>query len=188
MKTRLDQFTMAQYIDIVCGDRSHIDCNDCREADKVALSLIAEYNNIADPASSKARIIEGERLARTSARIYMARICRNIINVFGDYDAVKVILRDFGYNVGAYDNDRLLMKVDQIIRSEEYERERIMNERKAIGNERNWNALELRASFDRQTAVMMSHFKMSIEYERISASIYANLVAMAGSQQRKASN
>ena len=60
MKKRLDQFTMAQFIDIACGDYSSIGA-DPETSKQVANSLLEQYNNMADPVSAKARLLEDER-------------------------------------------------------------------------------------------------------------------------------
>ena len=51
MKKRLDQFTMAQFIDIACGDYSSIGA-DPETSKQVANSLLEQYNNMADPVSA----------------------------------------------------------------------------------------------------------------------------------------
>lgn len=183
MKERLDQFTMAQFIDIVCGDRSSIGAEDDKVAENVALSLITEYNSISDPIEAKARVVQGEHRARLSARLATAKICMNLINVFGAYDEVRHILDDCGYSVSSYSDERLKNKVGQIIRSVQADIDRANADKREeiIENV----TQDLRASYDTQTARLMAHFKMPIDHNTISASIYANLVNMACSQQRK---
>lgn len=183
MKERLDQFTMAQFIDIVCGDRSSIGAEDDKVAERVALSLVTEYNNIADPIAAKARVVEGEHKARLSAKIAVAKICMNLINVYGAYDEVRGLLEQSGFAVSHYSDERLKKKVEQIIRSVQTDIDRTKTENQEEFSE---NIIQdFRASYDMQTARLMAHFKMSIDYNTITASIYANLVNMACSQQRR---
>ena len=184
MKTRLDQYTMAQFIDIVCGDRSHIDAENDDEAQKIALGLISAYNEIADPVGMKSRMIEREHGVKHSGKLTLLKICFNLMSVYGAYDDVRSILGQYGLAVGHYADDRLKRKVEQLIRSEEAEQKRAQEERKeeqAVEDA----ATNFRASYDRQTARLMAHFKMPIDHNTISASIYANLVNMACSQQRQ---
>ena len=52
MKKRLNQYTMAQFIDIACGDYTHIGA-DTETSKQVAASLMEQYNNLADPATAR---------------------------------------------------------------------------------------------------------------------------------------
>lgn len=183
MKERLDQFTIGQFIDIVCGDRSSIGAEDDKVAESVTLSLISEYNNIADPVSAKARVISGEHRARLKARLTTAKICSNLISVYGAYDDVRHILVECGYPVSSYSDEKLKNKVEQIIRSVQSEIDRLNAEKEEEVAD---NVMQdFRASYDAQTARLMAHFKMPIDHNTISASVYANLVNMACCQQRK---
>ena len=80
--------------------------------------------------------------------------------------------------------DSLKAKIEQMLRSEESQYERMENERKQSSPE-TFSEDEFRASFDMQTARLMAHFKFSINIETVSASVYANLVNMACKQQRQ---
>ena len=184
MKRRLDQFTMAQFIDIACGDYSAID-SDGEKARNIASNLMEQYNIAADPASAKARLLENERISKNDAKVKLYRILLNLINVFEAHDEVREILIVAGQgNIAKRDNDSLKSKIEQSLRSEEALRERLEDERK--GNPlQNASEEDVRASFDQQTARLMAHFKFAINHDSVSASVYANLVNMACKQQRQ---
>ena len=182
MKKRLDQYTMLQFIDIACGDYSHIDA-DSETARAVAASLIEQYNNASDPASAKSRLIENVKLAKSRAKIVLYRILLNLINIYDAYDDVRGVLNLSGDSIIASRDDAgLKLKIEKMLRSEEsrYERMEMEIHENMTGE---MSEEEFRASFDRQTAVMMTHFKLTISHESISASVYANLVHMANRQQ-----
>ena len=184
MKQRLDQFTMAQFIDIACGDYSAID-SDGEKAKNIASNLMEQYNIAADPASAKARLLEVERISKNDAKIKLYRILLNLINVFGDYDDVRDILKLAGQgNIARRDDASLKAKIEQMQRTEEALRERMEDERKKTPLQ-DASEDDIRASFDQQTARLMAHFKFAINHDSISASVYANLVNMACREPRQ---
>ena len=184
MKQRLDQFTMAQFIDIACGEYSAID-SDGEKAKKIANNLMEQYNIAADPSSARARLLEEEKISKNDAKIKLYRILLNLVNVFGAYDEVRDILTIAGQgNIAKRGNDSMKSKIEQSLRSEEALRERLENERKNTPLQ-NASEDDVRASFDQQTARLMAHFKFAINHDSVSASVYANLVNMACKQQRQ---
>ena len=184
MKKRLDQYTMAQFIDIACGDYSAMDA-DGEQAKEIAASLVDQYNTISDPASSKSRLLDEESKSRTSARIKLYRILLNLINVYGAYDDVRGILTMSGMsNIAKREDESLKAKIEQMLRTDESRYERMKEEGKEESFQ-NLSGDDLRASFDQQTARLMTHFKFAINHEAISASVYANLVNTACRQQRQ---
>ena len=184
MKQRLDQFTMAQFIDIACGDYSAIDSYG-EKAKDIASNLIEQYNIAADPASAKARLLENERISKNDAKIKLYRILLNLINVFGAYDDVRDILRLAGQdNIAKRDDASLKAKIEQMQLTEKALRERMEDERKKTPLQ-DASEDDVRASFDQQTARLMTHFKFAINHESVTASVYANLVNIACKQQRQ---
>lgn len=184
MKERLDQFTMSQFIDIACGNYSHIGA-DGETAKRIASKLLEQYNNISDPASAKSRLLDEEKLGKSSARVKMYRILLNLINIYGAYEAVRNVLTLSGQtNIAKLDDDGIKAKLEQLLRSEESQQEREAKERQNNPLQ-NVSEEEVRASFDQQTAWLMTHFKFSISHEAISASVYANLVNTACRQHRR---
>ena len=184
MKKRLDQFTMAQFIDIACGDYTAIGA-DSETAKQTAASLMEQYNYMADPATARARLLDDERYAKNGARIKLYRILLNLINIYEAYDDVRAILilaRED--RIAKRENVSLKTKIEQMLRTEEALRERMEQERKQNFPD-NFSEDEFRASFDMQTARLMAHFKFAINLETVSASVYATLVNMACRQQRQ---
>lgn len=184
MKKRLSQYTIAQFIDIACGDYSCIVGTESDKKRMVAESLIAQYNEVSDPMSAKARLVDGEKSARNECKIALYRILLNLINVYDAYGDVREILDVMGYsNISSRDDEKMKSKLEQMLRSEEFLQKRMKEERDS-------NAVaditeeEIRKSFDEQTARLMAHFKFAIVHEKISASVYANLVNIACKQQR----
>jgi len=183
MKKRLDQYTMSQFLDIACGDYTHIDADE-ETARQIAGSLIEAYNRAADPATARARLLEEEKLVKSDAKIKLYRILLNLIAI-GAIDEVRDILNLAGQSrVSKRDNDGMKMKIEQLLRTEEGLRERLEDERRAE-TPADLSEDDFRASFDMQTARLMAHFKFAINHDTVTASVYANLVNMALRQQRQ---
>lgn len=183
MKKELSRYTMAQFIDIACGDYSCIIAG-TEKKERVAESLIAQYNDMSDPVSAKARLIDREKIARNECKIALLRIILNLINVYGAYQEVRDVLGVCGYShLLNRDDEKLKAKLEQMLRSEEFLKKRMQEERQE--ENKDVSEEDIRNSFDEQTASLMAHFKFSINHEKISASVYANLVNMACRQQRK---
>lgn len=183
MKNRLDQYTMAQFIDIVCGDFSHIDA-ELKDARGIAESLIQQYNETSDPVASKVRLVENEKFGKSEAKVAFYNILLNIINVYGAYNDVRELLNSAHFtNISRRDDAGMKAKIEQLLRSEESNLLRLKKEREEDASLRHEE--DTRASFDKQTAALMVHFKMPISHETISASVYANLVNNFCRQQRQ---
>ena len=185
MKERLDQYTMSQFIDIACGDYSPIDA-DSETSKHVAGSLIEKYNELAEPIAAKTRLLEAEKVCKNEIRVKLYSILLNLIYVYQAYDDVRdILITAKSDNVAAIADDlRLVAKIEQLLRTEKSLRERMLKERQE-GVRKDVSEDEIRASFDRQTARLMSHFKFAISHRNISASVYASLVDMACRQQRQ---
>lgn len=175
---------MAQFIDIVCGDYSSIGASG-ETAVKIAESLVDQYNKIADPVAVKSRLIADEKLGKSNGKLVLYKILLNLINVLEDYDDVREILKIAGYDhIAGRDNKGMKSKLEQMLRSEDMNAERLLAEKKE-SMASNTTIDDFRSEFDSQTAALIAHFKFSISHEHISASVYANLVNIACKQQRK---
>ena len=184
MKKRLNQFTMAQFIDIACGDYSSIGAKP-EEARAIAENIIAQYNDMSDPASAKARLYEQEKFSRNRCKIVLFSTLLNLVNIYKAYDEVRDILKSIGSSdVAELEDEKLAARLEQILKQEKFQHDRMEYERSKSDADKEPTEDEIRSSFDRQTARLMAHFKFAITLERISASVYANLVNMAIRQQR----
>lgn len=184
MKKRLNQFTMSQFIDIACGDYSSIGAKQ-EEARAIAENIIAQYNDMSDPVSAKARLYEQEKLSRNRCKTVLYATLLNLVNIYKAYDEVREILKTIGStDVAELEDDKLSARLEQMLKQENFQRDRLEFERSKTEPEKEPTEDEIRSSFDRQTARLMAHFKFAITLERISASVYAHLVNMAIRQQR----
>lgn len=175
---------MAQFIDIVCGDYGSIGASG-ETAVKIAESLVDQYNRIADPVAVKSRLIADEKLGKSNGKLVLYKILLNLINVLEAYDDVREILKIAGYDhIAGRDNNGMKSKLEQMLRSEDLNAERLLAEKKE-SMASNTTIDDFRSEFDSQTAALIAHFKFSISHEHISASVYANLVNIACKQQRR---
>ncbi|MBO4551389.1 MAG: hypothetical protein J5733_11725 [Bacteroidaceae bacterium] len=184
MKKRLNQYTMAQFIDIACGDYSSIDAEPA-EAKVIAESLIGQYNDTSDPTAARARLYEQKKTLRSKCKIALYSTLLNLVNIYKAYAEVRDILKTTDdADVAELDDEKIGERLELMIKQEVFQKERNEYERSKVKQDSEPTEEEIRCSFDRQTARLMAHFKFSINHDKISASVYANLVNMAIQQQR----
>jgi len=183
MRTRLDQYTMAEFIDIVSGDESIIGAETPESAHLTAASLATQYREIANPAQAKSLIVEEEENGKFQSKLTIIGICLNLISVFKDYDSVREILKVGNIYIGDTSDERIEGSLQAFKRKTEAQMKRKIDE--ASKENETSEETDLRSAYDKQTAYMMTYFKMNIDHRTISASIYANLVNIAYNQSKK---
>lgn len=173
MIERLDELTMAQYIDIACGDYALIDWDG-----KKAAELIGEFEKISNPIRFAAALRERESNVKKKMKVLLYSVLLNLLALDAD-DKVREVLVEIGK--GEYkdvDKEVLQKKLKQWLRTDKaaMEREAFMKEkeRKESGVEER-GPKQIRADFFTEVAVLMRHFKMPIDVHSINAEVYANL-------------
>ena len=166
MISRLDELTMAQFVDLACGDYSLVDGDKKRAAE-----IIGDYRRISNPADYEASLSGGSRQARRKAMILIYSVLRVLLPLDGEAE-VKKILGELGRTrTASMDTERLKRFLEQMELSERaaYERERNEDDEKPV------DAKQLRADFYKEASVLMRHFKMAIDLHSVNAEVYANL-------------
>lgn len=176
MKTRLDQLTMAQFIDLVCGDTSVVVgkaeiVTDGKVAEAVR-GIVFEYRKIADSAGAKSYIAQSGYVVKARTEEVIFKMCHNLLQ-FGEQQRVREVMKICGIrNVDAMSDQRIAAEVKSRL---ERAKDKVARSGKD-GGERNTEG-DIRRSFDEQTAAMMAYFKFQIDTESLKASLYAQLVA-----------
>jgi hypothetical protein len=179
MIERLEQLTMAQFIDLACGDMSVL--HPYREivtpakVATAAKNIIYEYRTIVDEAGVKSFISSIEETTKANMEVVIFKICTNMIAI-GEFERVREILNEYGVNADSMSHRRLTAEVKSRLgrakrRMECAERADKENENKET------DKTELRTSFDVQTAALMAHFKFQIDISTMKATLYAHLVS-----------
>lgn len=176
MIEKLEQLTVDQFINLICGDSAVlVDNVDKISQEKVTAAIrniVFEYRDIADPAGAKLYLSNMEELAKARISSAVFAICENLIGL-NEHERVREVLIEYGINAKSMNNQRVTAEVKSRL-------ERMKRTIKNIENEyrkENHETTDIRREFDAQTAAMMAHFKFHIDTSCMRACVYAHLVA-----------
>lgn len=184
MITSLSRIMMDKFIDLMCGDFSVIkepgDKDDANAIAEAATKLIIDYENTVDSLGYKQRLTDAIDERRRDMKLMMLRLCGAVAEL-GEVDKAKETLKLYGWNVDKLDTDRLIQKIEAEAKRFEAQikREEEEKNRKKKSEDERPPADEIRATYDKEAAFVMTYFKMQINLSEISASVYANIVAHA---------
>lgn len=180
MKTRLDQLTIQELIELSCGDYTILCDGDELPAGSEVLpkvkAIIAEYRSIASPTQARVELMESESLSKYQMKEKCARICM-VLCLKGRHDLAREVLVQLGVGEEHLTTDEAITaRCQAIIGEVKYETERIaerkMKSAKAV------SADQTRREWYREIASVMSILKVPIDMS-LNAAIYANLVRQA---------
>lgn len=177
MIERIEQLTMAQFIDLACGDtsvlHSHREIVSPAKVAAAARNIIYEYRTIVDEAGVKSSISSAEDTAKANMEVIIFKICTNMVAI-GEFERVRDILNEYGVNADNMSHQRLKAEIKSRLG-------RAKRRMESSGGDDKENdeadKSELRTSFDVQTAALMAHFKFQIEISTMKATLYAHLVS-----------
>ena len=176
MKEKLEQLTLAHFVDLLCGNMSVIltDKEDI-DSDSIAIAtrnIVLEYRAIADPGGTNSYFKYVEDWIKTKISIIIFTMCDNLA-ALKQYDRVREILDVYGISTSGWSDTRIEGTIKVKLSKAQRELEEIESEtEKAVAEREN-----IRSQFDTQTASLMAHFKFQIDPATIKATLYANLVA-----------
>ena len=181
MKERLDQLTLAELIELSCGDYSVLFRDGEAPATNAvaarASSIMKAYKSIASPTQAKVDLLNDEKLSKLQMKEKCARICM-ILCESGHVEKAREVLRLLYINDEHMKTDEAVIAQCRAILGEvEYETKRL-NERKSK-EEKSSTPQHVRSNWYAEIASVMSVFRMNIDPEHTNAAIYANLVHQA---------
>lgn len=190
MKIRLNELSLAQFIELVCGDYSVLlkdgETADNELLEKTTSELLDYYRSITDNANFKAQLMEKEERIKSKAKILALRMCSNLVS-YKSYTDVRSLLELLEEDVVGLTNRDISEKVDEMLRIAVFEEHR--NEfvkEKEVQVKRTPD--EIRASFNAEIAFVMTYFKMNIDINTINAAVYANMIHQAKIQLKSNPN
>ena len=182
MKTRLNQLTMAAFIELHCGDCSVILENgeNIPEEDlkKKATDLLFEYRNIVDPVGVKTTLLEHEEKLKENTKVVFFQVCKKLVSI-NAIDEVKELLGMYGINLTSATDETVARRVEQELNTAFNTKERNDAARDNDEEDTLDTPDKIRASYDAEIASLMGFYKMSIDIHNISAAVYANLLIQA---------
>lgn len=176
MITTLSRLSMFDFIELLCGNREVLmeEGDNHSMLENVASELIYQYQSIVNPSGIESAILEKEEKIKIKYRITIAKILKALISI-NAVDDVVGLLSEMG--ITGIEREKIPSRIDRMIAEAEYMRKRIED---TFSADRKKNTPDdVRASFDREIAFLMTYFKMNIDTRIITAGVYANMVHQA---------
>ena len=189
MKERLDQLTLAEFIELSCGNskvllEKHEVGND-ESMLKLAASLMNEYKSIASPTKAKMDLIDAE----DGAKLVMKEKCARILVMLctqGHAEMTVEILEELDIDTSSLDTpEKIKVRCEALLNEAKYDLERFEEQQKdkeSKGSKKDANSI--RKAWNSEIAYVMSTLRMPIDIHSTSAAIYANLVRQAGERAK----
>lgn len=183
MKTRLDQLTLHDLIELSCGDSSVLLDKDETPTENVKLAcaqqIMSEYKELATPTQAKMDMIEAEEQQKLRMKEKCLHICLALISQERSDMAKDVLLE--------LDVSENLLKSEEAIKSRcnamldevKYEIKRLAELDEERGQKQQQTVTDIRKAWFGEIAFVMSTLKMSIDPATTNAAVYANLVRQA---------
>lgn len=176
MKETLDQLTVAEFIELVCGDTSVLhDRNETVSPTNLAIAMrniVFEYREIADLAGVKSYLSEIEELIKAKISVVIFTMCNNLV-ILKEHNRVREVLTEYGIKTESMTDTRVEAEVTSRLERAKSTVSRIEKENQ---NETQ-KTLNIRRACDEQTATLMAYFKFQIDTSEMKATIYAHLIA-----------
>lgn len=176
MKESLRELTMAQFINMICGDfKVLLEGHEIVSSRKLALKvrdIALEYRAIASPEGSDSYFRHIENNLKLRIAMSFFALC-NALAATERFDEVRTILESYGIHTEGYSEARIAGIVQMKLAKARREIEEAEVEDEQAGIETD----KIRSHFDELTASLMAHFKFQIDLGTIKASVFAHLVS-----------
>ena len=188
MKTRLDQLTLRELIELSCGDSSVLLDNGETPSEHVKLAcarqILTEYKELASPNQAKKDMIEAEELTKLRMKDKCLRICLALCSQERP-DMARDVLLELDVKPNLIDTDEKVQpRCKAMLADVEYEIKRIEELNEEDASKKVAKPEDARKTWYSEIAFVMSMLKMSIDPASVNAAIYANLVHAATERSR----
>ena len=185
MITKLNDLSVADFIELSCnntdvllGDGSSATKEELKEARH---NLMYEYKQIVNPAAMASLLLDKNDDMKVNMSIFMLSLCNALLNMDGEKEVLEIMqIYKPGYDKKG---EELKKDVNNLLREKQFLKKRMDNitEKDAVVP----TEKEIRDSFDREIAFVMTYFKMNLDIRITSASVYANIVHQAVEQAKR---
>lgn len=176
MKEKLEEFTVSQFINLVCGNNVELtegdDSINEEAVAKAVRNIMFEYHEIADAPGLRSYLMRMEELLKARITIQIMSICKELI-AHGRHEMVRDILDEMDVNACRMNEARLEAEV----KSRTGRAKSVIDDIEVEILSGTGNEADLRRQFDGQTAALMAHFRLQIDMDKMKATVYAHLVA-----------
>lgn len=176
MKTRLDQLTTAEFIDLVCGNKDVIlGKHEIPNPYKLTIALrniVMEYRSIADPGGNATYLQRVDAIIKSRIAVTVYSMCQNLV-LLQQFDRAREVLIAAGLPAERWDDKRIESEVHiQLQKSK-----RAFDEADKDDDNSEEEKENIRNAFNGMIAAMMAHFKFQIDVAKMMAPVFAHLVA-----------
>ena len=188
MKERLSQLTLAEFIEMECGNvevlkEHHHEVVSPEKMMQVRGDISREFQEIACPSSYKSMVVDREKKTKLRAKAILFGALRSLADIEA-FDDVRKIMESAGIDCRGFDDNRLKMEVEQRLNDATFELKRMGVEAPKV------EAVtpdDVRRAYEGMVADLMIANKMSIDMDRIRAGVFASMIHKAN-EMAKAMN
>lgn len=174
MKTRLDQLTTAEFVDLVCGDKSVLlgkyEIPNSYNLNISMRNIIMEYRGIADPGGTASYLQRTYALIKARIAIALYTIADSLV-ALQEYEEARMILIAAGLTAEGWSDKRIESEIHVQLKKHNRAFDELDKE------EDNEEKENIRNAFNSMIAAMMAHFKFQIDAHTMMAPVFAHLVA-----------
>lgn len=180
MKTRLSELTLADFIEMECGnlevlkEKRH-EVVPMERLVKSRCEISNEFQSIASPSSFKSTLIGRGKKTKLRAKVMFFWTLKALVEMYA-FDDVRRLLTAYGIDCSKFDDDRLAAEVSQQLNAANFDLKRMGIESK---DESAATPDEIRKCYEGMVADLMIANKMSIDINTIRASVFASMIHKA---------
>lgn len=168
----LYDLTLAEFIDIYCGDYTSLRCAGEQEAKRTATAIIFEYQKAVAPAMYQSGLNSAKRDNDLRAKGIIFQMCSNLIALRG-YDDVRAVYDQLRLSHRTLSDEALAKDVANRLRAVNFDLKR--RSETMPKEEPPRPPEERRSAFLSDIAAVMTYFKFQIDVKSINAQIYADM-------------
>lgn len=176
MIEKLEQLSIGQFIDLLCGDTSILTSkreivSEAKVTNAIR-NIVFEYKEIADIAGVRNYLSLMDEMIKAKISSTLFSMCNNLVSL-GEHDRAREVMIVYGINAKTMNDQRVAAEIKSRLERAKSTIARIEEESNSDKKEES----DIRRMFDEQTASMMAYFKFQIDTTTMKATVYAHLVA-----------
>lgn len=172
----LSRLSLLSFIELSCGNnevlREHKE-ETTEDLKKVAGELLYTYQGIANPSGLETLLMDKEERLKIQCKLSLCEVLKIMIGI-NAHGEVSGILSVMGYR--ETEPGMMIKRIDRMKAEAEYLKHRLDDN---VKETKKRTPDDIRASFDKEIAFLMTYFKMNIDVNIVTAGVYANMLRQA---------
>lgn len=172
----LSKLTLSAFIDLSCGNNEVLRESPEEKSDDlktVARELFYAYHGIVNPSGLETLLMDKEERLKVQYRLSLCKVLKILMGI-NAYDDVIGVLSGMGFSES--EPGAIEKRIDRMEAEAKYLKHRLDDGAKEV---RKRTPDDIRASFDKEIAFLMTYYKMNIDTNIVSAGVYANMLHQA---------